>query len=348
MPLMPNVVERMLFYTLNQGPGVTMDLWGGPSFYIVVAALQLKLFDQLTNAKQSAASLAQALQADERGIQILLDALEDLHYVDRKNNRYSLTSMTRKWLTDDGDINFSSFFLYWAAIMDVFMPKLAQTIRTGEPETHLYEWIENQPEVSRNFQDGMIAIARYVADDIARAMPVPEGTARVLDVGGGHGQYAIALCHRHPQLSATILDSPQALVSGHAAVQQAGLNDQITFVEGDILKDDLGSNYDIALVFNIVHGFRDDGNLAMFNRIRQALKTGGVIAVLEQTPDSTPLPLGKAVTRILSMAYYHLIAGQMYDYDAIASWLRAAKFDDIQRKKIPKGSSSLITARKSG
>ncbi len=47
MPMTPNFIERTVFLTLNQGPGPMLDLWGGPAFWSVQAALKLDLFEAL-------------------------------------------------------------------------------------------------------------------------------------------------------------------------------------------------------------------------------------------------------------------------------------------------------------
>lgn len=346
MPLRPNIIERTLFYTLNLAPGISADQFGGPAFFIVAAAIQLNMFETLGAAPETADGLANKLEIDRRGTHFMLDALESLGYVRRHGNAYDLTRMSRKWLTDGGDINFSPFFLYWAALMEHFMPKLADTLRTGEPETHQYEWIENQPEVSRYFQEGMIAIAKFVGDDIAKMIPVPAGGGVVLDVGGGHGTYAVALCKQHPNLSAVIFDSPQALATGRQAIKDAGMDGRISVAEGDILKDDPGTDYDIALLFNVVHGFREEGNLDMLRRVGKALKPGGLLVIAEQTPDSAPLPVMKAITRILGVAYYHMLGGQMYDYETISGWLSQTGYRDIRRKTVTKVGSLLIFGTK--
>jgi tRNA A22 N-methylase len=41
---------------------------------------------------------------------------------------------------------------------------------------------------------------------------VPRGARDLLDIGGSHGYYSVALCRRHPTLRAVILDLPQAVV----------------------------------------------------------------------------------------------------------------------------------------
>ncbi len=343
MPLAPNWIERFVFLTLNQGPGASLDMWSGPAFHCVLAALRLNVFETLRDGALTAEQTASKLNTDARGTCILLDTLEALGYVRKQNGAYANTGITRKWLLNGGAINFTPFYLYWGAIMEQFMPNLEESIRSGSPPVNVYEWIEDQPEVSRYFQEGMIALAQYIVGDVVRALPVPDGSTRLLDVGGGHGTYSIALCRQHPGLSAVVFDGAQALVTGRRAVEEAGLSQRVTLHEGDFMTDELPGGFDLALVFNIVHGLLPDGNLDLFRKIKRALNPGGRIVILEQIHGVSPLPITSAITHILSAVFFHLLGGQVYTDDDLRGWLAQAGYTNVQRKNILKAGSAVIT-----
>ncbi len=255
--------------------------------------------------------------------------------------------MTGKWLLDSGEMNFKTFYLYWGALMEHFLPHLAQSIQTGK-DMDLYTWIESQPEVSRNFQQGMIQLARYVAGDIAKVLPLPTHARRLLDVGGGHGEYSLALCKANPNLSAVIFDSKQALVTGQQSIGDAAMTDRMSVVVGNFMQDKLPEGFDVALLFNILHGLTPAQNAELLARVKQALNPGGQVVILEQVHNITPLPLTNTVSHLLSLAYYHLIGGQVYTADEIDAWLLAAGFGSVHHKSVLKASSVLISATWSG
>ena len=341
MPLVPNILERTLFLTMNQAPAPMLDMWAGPAFWSIQTALKLNVFEILASGAKTTDQIAKAIPADQKGIKVLLGTLKSLGYVDQSGDRYSNSSMTEKWLLDSGTINLSPFFLYWGALMQNFMPRLEESIRSGE-DMKFYEWIESQPEVSKNFQEGMIQLARFVANDISKALSLPPSAKNLLDVGGGHGEYAIALCKQNSQLSAVIFDGKQALVTGQQAIEKAGLSDRIHTQSGNFMVDELPSSFDVALVFNIVHGLKPEQNIDLFRKIKNSLNSGGQIVILEQVHDIAPMPMANAVSYILSVAYYHLVGGQVYTKDEITDWLTQAGFGDIQRKTIMKASSVLV------
>ncbi len=331
MPLIPNFIERLLIFRLNQGPGPLLDMWSAVGFRIVLAAIRLGVFEALSGGPLSAGELARRVDADPHGSATMLEALEPLGYVRRQGERYANTPMTTKWLLKDSHANFAPFMRAWGTFLPDLWGNLEESIRSGKSPRNLYEWIEHRPETSRDFQMGMIAIARFTADEIIGKVPLPATAARVLDVGGGHAMYSIALCRKHPGVSVTVFDSPQALNTARENVSQAKLADRITLQEGDFRRDGLGADYDVALLFNIIHGFTPEENIDLFRKVGKALKPGGRIVILEQLSGGSSLPMIRAVSRILGVSYFHVLDGQTYSYDDVAHWLTAAGFARVRR-----------------
>jgi len=342
MPILPNLLERTAFLTLNLGPAPIIDMWNGPTFWAVHTALKLGIFDALDNSPKSLPQLADTLQADARGLQLLIQILDKAGYVKLKSGHYTNSAMTQKWLMPDGETNFTPFYLYWGALMQHFMPRLEESIKTGE-HMDMYTWIESQPEVSQYFQEGMVQLARFISRDILKALSIPPQDISLLDLGGGHGEYSIALCKKHQSISAVVFDSEQALVTGKKAIHDAGLSERIKTHEGNFLTDNLPDKYDMVLVFNIVHGLSPSENIALFQKIKSSLHDGGQIIILEQVHGTSPLPYQDAVTHILSLAYFHLVGGQVYTAEEIEDWLQKSDFKVLQRKKLIQAGSILLT-----
>lgn len=346
MPLAPNLIERTVFLTLNQAPGPILDLWSGAAFHTVLAAIRLNLFETLHERPQSAEGVAQQLQINPQGARLLLEALEALGYVTRRGDAYANSAMTSKWFINTGVLNMSAFYQYWGVLIEHFLPKLTESIRSGAPPVNLYEWIEDQPEASRYFQEGMIAITRFVEKDVLRKITLPTTAKRLLDLGGGHGAYSIALCQKYPQLTAVIFDGAQALTTGQAAIAGAGLTARITPQIGNFVTDPLASGYDVVLFFNIIHGFTPEQNIALLCKIKDTLNPGGQVIVLDQIPGVSPLPLQETIVRLLSLSFYHLLGGRVYSAAEIKGWLQDAGFAQVQRRNIPKAGSALLIGRK--
>jgi SAM-dependent methyltransferase len=176
--------------------------------------------------------------------------------------------------------------------------------------------------------------AKELATELAPLIPVPFGPARLLDLGGGHGRYSTALCARHPSLTATVLDYASALGPGGA---------RVTMRAGNYLTEELGSGYDVVLLFNVLHGHPEARNRALLDRVAAALRPGGVVAILEHGRDA-PGPGDMSFLRTFSMNLFHGQDGEVYALDRITGWL-AASFGQVTTTQLPSSPTQhLITA----
>ena len=276
-------------------------------------------------------AIATACQIDPQGARRVLNILVRFGYANVRGVVYELSPIAKKWLTDQNGTNFSPYFLFWDVVLREFFDDLENTLRTGAPERNLYTWIEERPEVSKHFQEAMIAIAAVVKKEVAAKMRFLSEANTVLDIGGGHAEYSLALCQRYNHLKAIIFDSPGALKTGRLNIGAAGLADRIVTRPGNFLTDALPADFDVALVFNIIHGFEAGENIDLFRKIYESPEPDGRIVILEQVDEKTPLPLNNTAVKILDLIYFHTLGGQVYSYSAIESWLYKAGFSTVER-----------------
>ncbi len=190
-------------------------------------------------------------------------------------------------------------------------------------------------------------MARFGGDDILGKFKLPPGPTRLLDVGGGHAMYSILMCEKYPELAATVLDSHQALETARQNIAAANMGQRITLQEGDFLKADYGSGYDAVFLFNIVHGLTPALNKELLRKTAQALKPGGQVVIVEQLLGAVSTPIGKASTRLLGLAYFHLIEGKTYTYEDLQGWLRDTGYGKPQKHGLLKapGNYVIVTER---
>lgn len=350
MPLLPNFVERLILLRLNQGPGALLDLFGAGGFRVVTSALEFGIFDALSQEPLTVGELSQRTGTNERGMGILLAALEAFGYVQENDSRYTNTPLTAKWLLGSSPSHLADFLTWWQQLVFAFWDEhFEEAMRNDRPPLTIYEWLESQPDGWKVAQAGFEATARLVLDDVIARIEFPQGGKRVLDVGGGHGLYSIELCRRNPELTAAVFDLPVALERARENSRASGLGDRVSLIPGDYREEDLGHGYDVALVFNIIHAHRPEENIDLLKKIAAALAPNGRVVILDQMEDRAFGPVTRAANSLIALAYFILLGGQTFTYQEVESWLREAEFAVVNRKSLLKAPGTIIiTAAREG
>lgn len=244
----------------------------------VMVATKLEIFEALAAGPLTAAEMAQRCNTHSLATEKLLNALVGLECLHVKGESYALRRSLRAWILKDGKYSFRGqillHFLEWH-----WWEHCEEYVRTGEPLSVHQTMTEEDWGI---YQRGMRSGVEMPAQWVARRIPLRRGAERMLDLGGSHGYFSVALCQRHPQLSSTILDLPEAIRHAAPLLDKEGMGDRIRYEAGNALTDDLGTElYDLVLMSAVVHHFDDSTNQQLMLRIARALKPGGLFAVWE-------------------------------------------------------------------
>ena len=168
----------------------------------------------------------------------------------------------------------------------------------------------------------------------------------MLDIGGGHGLYSIAVCNRFPSVSATVLDDPAVRDIAAQNVAAAGLDDRITFEESNCETDTVKSTYDAALVFNVVHRNNRETNRELFDNLADAVVPGSLLVILNQFGDEARASIANTGTRFLDLTYLVSLGGRMYHTDSVFEWLDDAGFRRTGRHDFTDRNMTLLLAER--
>src|SRR5512139_3714529 len=141
----------------------------------------------------------------------------------------------------------------------------------GEPKVTTGGVTTSDPQATRAFLDMLYRRSETAAEQVVAWMGprLPRG-AHVLDVGGGHGRYALAFAEKGFQ--ATLFDLPLVI-----ELARERHRDRIGYVAGDFHVDALGGLYDAAFLSNIVHGESPAANAKLVRRLHDVLRPGGLL-----------------------------------------------------------------------
>ena len=167
----------------------------------------------------------------------------------------------------------------------------------------------------------------------------------MIDVGGGSGGLAIALCEEHPMLKATIVDLPSVVPIATQLVSEAGLTDRINVTTADIIIRPPKGKFDIATARSFFQVLSIEQCKRAAQNISSSLITGGTLFILGMLTDDTRLSPSAAVG--MNLVFMNMFDnGQAYTETEYRSWLANAEFIKISRKPHLMG-YDLITAEKS-
>ncbi|MDH7502951.1 MAG: methyltransferase [Verrucomicrobiota bacterium] len=287
---------------------------------VLFVAVRLGLFDALGKRSMTAAQLAKALQADQRAIRMLSDALVSLGILVKRGPAYANSCLSQSFLLANSPASQQALIVHNAALYERWA-RLFDAVKTGRP---VPPDVEDQ-RLRRDalaFSRAMAASGSIQAAETAAKIDL-QSAQRMLDIGGGPGVYAIAFARRWPELHVTVIDCAEAIAVARDNVKKAKLAAQITTLIGDAFEADLGGPYDFVLLSNVVHQYCPEWNMRLIERAAQALAPGGKLAVKDFVlRNSRTGPVGASLFAINMLV--NTPGGDCYSGKEIRDWMRRA------------------------
>jgi SAM-dependent methyltransferase/DNA-binding transcriptional ArsR family regulator len=293
----------------------------------VIAATRLGVFDALGERAQDASELAERLDLDPVGVEALLPALASLGYLTAKaDGRHRLTPEAARLLVRSSPDSIATFVGEFNAHQWDAVTGLEGALR-GEAVAGWHARPQG-PEFWESYIRGLFEVSRAEQDANAAVVPL-EDARDLLDVAGGHGGFAMAMCRRYPRLAATVIDLSESAGVGRRIVEEEGYADRVEFVEGDAFEADLGSGRDVVSAFNLVHHLPEERVALLLGRFRAALGAGGAV-VIGDTERPAPGSSATQIGALMGLGYFAASRAHNYSAQELEDWLLDAGFGDVR------------------
>jgi demethylspheroidene O-methyltransferase len=310
------------------------DLVAGFSYtQVLLACVQLKLFDRLSQGPASVDTLAPALQLPPEGCRRLLDAAVALRLLARRQRRgqpavYGLGPLGAPMV---GNAAIAAMVEHHVLLYaDLADPLAMLRAAPGQGELARY-WAyarSAQPhtlarEQVADYSVLMAASQPLVADEILDTYPLQRHQC-LLDVGGGEGVFVAAAAQRWPHLKLMVFDLPEVARRAQGRLAALGLSNRATAVGGDFTADALPAGADVISLVRVVHDHDDHRVMALLHAARRALPPHGVLLLAE------PMA-GTAGAQAMGDAYFGLYlwamgSGRPRTIAQLGAMLQAAGF----------------------
>jgi ubiquinone/menaquinone biosynthesis C-methylase UbiE len=250
-------------------------------------AVDLEIFTKIAGGNKTAADIAKAAEASERGVRILCDSLTVIGFLNKSGSEYSLTDASAAFLDKNSQ-------MYLGSAVDFIMSPsqrrgfddLTSAVKNGgssvsgdasmDPESEM--WVQ----FARSMAPLMFPTAQAVAENIGFDT---EREIKVLDIAAGHGIYGIMVAKQYPNAQIYGADWNKVLTVAKENAKRFGVADRYHTVPGDAFTSDFGTGFDIILVPNFLHHFDPPTCEKFLKKVNGALAEGGKVMTVEFVPN---------------------------------------------------------------
>ena len=315
-----NPLERAVLAT-GRVPTPLIDTYAAAFGETALVATEQGLFEALADGPLDAGALAARAGTDARATEKVLNLLTSMRYLRfGRDGRYALSPMARRFLLAGSPSSVRDLILMRRLELG-WIAGLGDFLRTGQPLNVHGTMTEGEWGL---YQRGMRAQAALSAGEATRRTPVPKGARDMLDIGGSHGYFSVALCRRHPGLRSVVLDLPEAVEHAAPILAREGMGDRVTLRAGDALTEELGVDaYDVVIMWSLVHHFDDATNRALVARIARSLRPGGVLVIGESIRPTSPAKAAQ-FNSFLDLYFAMTSEAGTWTFEEMADWQRAA------------------------
>lgn len=314
---------------------------------LLMAGIELGVFDTLESFR-TAEEVAAAIGTHSGNTERFLNALVMIDLLEKKAGHFCNRPATNIYLMRSSP-NFLGDFLRMVETMSVAnLDDLDEFVKSGPaalpPETDPSAetlWAE----VTRLSAEWVKGFVGPQITAIVSGLPEFPAFKRMLDLGGGHGMFALYFVAAHPSMTAVVFDRPGVVAVAEDFSREYRLQDRVTGRVGDYLTDAIGSGYDLVWACSTLNFARQELD-ALIGKIYDALNPGGVFISFQDglthertRPDLMLGQLGNMLRTGRDLAF---------EQGEISDSMQRCGFQSVQSRTlgIPMGAMDMDIARK--
>ncbi len=298
-------------------------LWAFAEHRVLTVAARTGVLRRLASSEATPDQVADDLGLDSYATGKVMRALHALGVLVADGDLYRVTDgLAADFREGPGDL--APFLEHSHSMYEGWGEYLEPWLR-GEP------WGTGQrdPEGVRRFGAAMRVLGSKVARRVAARLDL-EGIERALDVGGGFGHYAMAMCSERPGLRVTVLDIPPVADMARLELEGTEFEGRISFIGGDYLETDFPTGYDLVLIANVLHQESPTRAAELVRRAAAAVAPGGRVAVVDFRIDEAQREHRLGALFAINMRSF----GDTHTESSIRGWMVAAGLEEITRTDV--------------
>jgi precorrin-6B methylase 2 len=257
---------------------ITGSVEGLKRYYVIVTALDTGLFESTIMPKTAKAIAEELGSYHPLMVEMFCDALAEMGLLTKQEDKYVNSNLASTYLCQKSSHYMENTLQNLKKSVDRWatLPSILKNGPIMQKRDDLFgaNWLRGIAEWA---EIGSVAQTLKVVKDHVNV----QRWMRLIDLGGGHGLYAIGFTALNPRLRAYVYDLPRVAPVTKEYIEEYGA-DQVQILSGDFTKDDIGKGYDA--VFSSFNPSCNEPE--MIQKIVQALSPGGDL-ILRRFKDSS-------------------------------------------------------------
>lgn len=320
---------------------------------VLYACVQLDIFEKIAKQPLSVGALADATNLSPEACEKLVAAAASLRLLERRGG--GLVGLGALGAPLVGNTGLRNLVLHHALLYTDLSDPVA-LLRGEAGHTRMADyWPYANTESPASAAPGatmqtatyselMTSTQTLIADEVLAAYRFDKHH-RLLDVGGGEGEFIATVAARYPALQLMLFDLPPVVARAYARLNERGLGARSRADAGDFFNDALPQGADIVTLVRVMHDHDDARILRLLRSIAIALPVGGTLLIAEPMADTLGAePVGDAYFGLYFLA---MGRGKARTFKQMSALLVQAGFRHIRQlpTRMPLQTSVVIAVR---
>jgi hypothetical protein len=267
--------------------------------------------------------------------------------IDEHNRRYSNSQLSEVFLDKSKPSYIGDFIIMMDKHLYDRWGKLPISLKTNQPvevaaegdnisSATMFEKAKSNQliEQMEMFTHAMYGVSVGPAMALAKVFDFSSYN-KLMDIGGGSGVYAIEVVKQNPNMSAVVLELEPACRVADQYIKRFNLQDKIHTQVLDFFKDNLPTDYDVALLSHIIHFLDEEKDKMLLKKIYDSLPNdrNSVIIISEwllNDEKTGPVPSALlSLTMIVDQTQ-----GRNYSFSEVSKMLTDVGFTNIEKRPL--------------
>jgi bacteriochlorophyll C20 methyltransferase len=303
---------------------------GTVDFFVIKAAFDLGLFTAMTAGSHSVDDLAVATNSVPARLEKFLITMEQIGLARRDGDAWALTPFAEQFFTkpeEHPNLTMVPFVDYIASLVEHYYVNMADVVRGKTDFTSL---VPHPPRTRADsvFYETIHRSNLHFPIKLLRDYAQLHGVKHLIDVGGGIGDIAAALCERFPELNVTLLNLPSAVELVEENVAERGLTGRITPAAVDMYREPYPTG-DAVFFGRILYPMNPQFCTMLLTKAYDALEPGGRVLILDMVISDPAKPNYDYLTHYLCAVGMGFSVLEFKDHAIYPELLRSIGFGDV-------------------